>query len=103
MENSEINYFVRTLIVIFVIFLLTLVTASFFNTEPTFSITSGMITILGLVTVLILSEAFDNLSLGKILSLSREVKKVSKEKELVERDNIQLRNSLVQVATNVQS
>lgn len=72
-DEKKASYFTRLLIVLFVLFLVCLVWISFFKSQPPFLINSGLITVLLLITVLILSESFDNLSLGKILSLSREV------------------------------
>ena len=46
---------------------------SFYLGNPRYQITAGIITILGFIVILVLSESFNNLSLGKVLSLSRKV------------------------------
>jgi len=100
-EGKKENYFIRILIVLFILFLAFLVCTSFFNSQQPFVINSGVITVLLLITVLILSEAFDNLSLGKILYLRREVK--NKQEEIIEakKENSELRNRIIQLASMV--
>ncbi len=96
------NNFVRFMIASFALLLMTLVGLTFYKGQPQYTITPSMITILALIVVLVLSETFDNLSIGKILSLSREVTKIATEKDDLKRENVDLRNSLLSVATNVQ-
>ncbi len=102
-ETQSPNWFVRSLLIALVIFLGVLVWFSFFKDTTSFEITPGTVTILALMTLIILSESFNRLSLGKILSLSRDVKRTTTEKEDLKADNIRLRDSLIQVATNIQS
>lgn len=99
---EKANYFVRTLIVIFVVALLAMVFASFSFADPKFQITAGIITIVGFVVILILSESFNNLSLGKILSLNKEISKKETEKEQVKTENKELRQELFKIVSNIQ-
>lgn len=103
MEEKKPNWFVRILIIILVLFLIGLIVISFIKGEPPFAISPSMITLIAFIIILVVSESFDNLSVGKIISLSRTVKKVTDEKYRLESENIELRNSLIQVATNIQS
>lgn len=99
---EKINYFVRTLVVMFVIALLSMIFISFYSAEPKYQITTGIITIIGFVLVLVLSESFNNLSLGKVLSLSKDVQKKESEKEQVKSENKELRQELFKIISNIQ-
>lgn len=98
-EKRQINYFIRVLIVLFIVFLGYLVLTSFTKSQPPFSISTGIITLLLLITILILSEAFDNFSVGKLLSISREIKKKEEEVGKVKKENAELRDNIIQVTT----
>lgn len=99
-DNKSVNYFVRGLIVLYSLFLVGIVVVNLQGNTPP-SITSGMITVLLLITVLILSESFDNLSIGKILSLTREVKLKDEEIKTTKHENAQLRENLIQLSSTM--
>lgn len=100
METKKNNWFVRSLIILLILFLVFLIVFSFLNATNPYIISPGIVTLLALTTILILSESYDNLSLGRILSLNREFQqnKIAKEK-LSEENNI-LRNQLIQTIQN---
>lgn len=100
--TEKTNYFVRTLIVIFVIALLSMAFISFYLAQPKYQITAGIITVIGFVVILVLSESFNNLSLGKILSLSKDIQKKEAEKEQVKTENKELRQELFKIVSNIQ-
>lgn len=100
--SDKPNYFVRTLIVLFVLALFLMAFLSFYLAQPSYQITAGIITIIGFIVILVLSESFNNLSLGKILSLSREVQKTENEKEKVKTENKELRQELFKIISNIQ-
>lgn len=75
---------------------------SFFMAEPKHQITAGIITLLAIVVILVLSESFNKLSLGKILSLSREIERKEKETTVVKSENKELRQELFKIVSNVQ-
>src|SRR5690606_31629084 len=100
--TEKTNYFVRTLIVIFVIALLSMAFISFYLAQPKYQITAGIITVIGFVVILVLSESFNNLSLGKILSLSKDIQKKEAEKEQVKTENKELRKELFKIVSNIQ-
>lgn len=100
--SEKPNYFVRTLIVLFVLALFSMAFLSFYLAEPRYQITAGIITIIGFVVILVLSESFNNLSLGKILSLSKEVQRKENEKEQVKTENKELRQELFKIVSNIQ-
>ncbi|MLB03136.1 hypothetical protein D5Q63_20925, partial [Escherichia coli] len=73
------NIFVRVLIVLLCILLASMIMFNYFCLDPRGEINSGVIILLSLLLILILSESFDNFSLGKLISISREVKRKEQE------------------------
>lgn len=101
MDNHP-NYFVRTLISILVVALSILVGISFSLGQPQYGITGGIITAILIIVVLVLSESFNQLSIGKILSLTKEVAKKKEENASVLEENKELRQNLFQIVSNIQ-
>lgn len=99
---NEPNNFVRTLIVLFAVALAAMVFVSFSFSEPPYEISGGILTVLFLIAILVLSESFNNLSLGRVLSLSREVEKKQSENTRVKEENKELRHQLFKIVSNVQ-
>lgn len=75
---------------------------SFCFAEPKYQITTGLISVIGLILLLALSESFNNLSLGKIITLSKSVEKIEKEKDVVKSENKELRHELFKIVSNIQ-
>jgi len=96
------NYYVRTLIAFLGLSILGMAFTSFFLAEPKHKITAGIITLISIVVILVLSESFNKLSLGKILSLSREIEKKKEENSTVKNENKELRQELFKIVSNVQ-
>jgi hypothetical protein len=96
------NYFVRTLISVLVVALAVLVGVSFSFGQPQYGITGGIITVILIIVVLALSESFNHLSIGKILSLTKEVAKKKEENAAVKEENKELRQNLFQIVSNIQ-
>lgn len=101
MENKT-NYFVRILIGILVLALSILIGLSFSLGEPKYGISNGIITVILIVVVLVLSESFNQLSIGKILSLTKEVVKEKEENASVKEENKELRQNLFKIVSNIQ-
>jgi len=95
------NWFTRILVILFVAVLLVVVGINFFLAEPKYSITPSAVLILAMVLLLVLSEGFNNLSLGRLVSLSREVTQVKDDNAQVRRENADLRQTLMRVVTSV--
>ncbi|HBA3655523.1 TPA: hypothetical protein J5F46_003141, partial [Escherichia coli] len=89
------NIFVRVLIVLLCILLASMIMFNYFCLDPRGEINSGVIILLSLLLILILSESFDNFSLGKLISISREVKRKEQEVNKLEREKIELFNQLI--------
>jgi hypothetical protein len=92
------NYFVRLLIFLLCVFLAGMIAYKFLCVEPRGIIDSGVLIIIGFIVVLVLSETFDNFSVGKILTISRVVKKQEKEIEKLEKQNENLLAQVVSVS-----
>jgi len=96
------NWFVRILISAFCLLLVGMVLYRFLCVEPRGDITGGIVTLLCLLLVLVLSESFDSFSVGKLVSISREVKKKEKEVEKLEKQNAHLLSQVISIS-NTQS
>lgn len=99
---NKTNWFVRILISAFCLLLVGMVLYRYLCVEPRGDITAGVITLLCLLLVLVLSESFDSFSVGKLISVSREVKKKEKEVEKLEKQNAHLLTQLISIS-NTQS
>lgn len=94
------NWFVRILISAFCLLLVAMVLYRYLCVEPRGDITAGIITLLCLLLVLVLSESFDSFSVGKLISVSREVKKKEKEVEKLEKQNAHLLTQLISISNS---
>lgn len=88
MQNKK-NVFSRVLIVSLVVFTLSIITVNFIFSSK-FTITKEIIICLVLIGILCISENFDNLSIPKVLSLSRNVKNIKEENDKLRESNIKL-------------
>ncbi|HIF9110516.1 TPA: hypothetical protein ACX6PT_003302 [Photobacterium damselae] len=93
--------FVRVSIYILAIFIAGLIVSGFVLGEPSYQISPEIITMVLIILILFLSESFNNLSLGKLVTLSREKKEKEKENSGLKAENSELRNQLITVTTNV--
>ncbi|WP_370555043.1 hypothetical protein [Edwardsiella tarda] len=100
--NKKNSWFVRVLIVLLCILLASMVIFSYFYTYPKGEINSGVITLLFLLLILILSESFDNFSLGKIFTLSREAQRKGLEVKKLEKEKAELFNQFIKF-TSIQN
>jgi uncharacterized membrane protein len=69
------NYYVRTLITLLCILLTSMILYRYVSVLPRGEISAGIIVLLCLLLVLVLSESFDNFSVGKLVSVSREARR----------------------------
>jgi hypothetical protein len=99
--ESKRNYFVRVLTVFLCCLLGVMIFFNFFRTDPKGDINAGLITLLGFLIIVILSESFDSFSLGKILSLSRDNKKKETTVSQLSHENSKLREQIINIATSV--
>jgi hypothetical protein len=101
MDQPSSNLFVRTLIVIFCSFLGAMVVFRFFLIEPKGEISGGLLVLLAFVLVLVLSELFDNFSIGKLVNMSKSLKEKEVQKTELKKENAELRTQLITVTTSV--
>jgi len=93
------SLFVRGLIIAFCVLIVTMIAFSYFLVDPKGEINSGIITLLLILLVLVLSESFDNFSVGKLISISREVKRKDTIVQSLERDKSELLNQLITISS----
>lgn len=99
--QKSTSWFVRALIVVFCGFLGTLVVYRFFFAEPKAEISAGLLVILAFILVLVLSELFDNFSIGQLVSVSRDLKQKDAETVTLKQENSELRGHLIAISTNI--
>ena len=95
------NNFVRILVVLLCILLAGMLVYNFFLTEPLGEINTGLISLIGILVVIILSESFDTFSIGKIIAISRENKKKETAINRLTGENDDLRKQIINVVTSV--
>jgi len=100
MERSH-SVFVRVLIVLVCLFFAAMVAYKFFCLDPKGEISAGLLVLLAFFIVLVLSESFDNFSVGKLISLSRQIEAKDSENKGLKAENTELRGHLITVATSV--
>ncbi len=100
-EERKANWFVRILVTLLCVYLIALIAWRFFYFVPLGDLSIGVLIVLALVVVLVLSESFDSFSVGKLLSLNREVQRRDVQVAELKRENTELRTQIVSVATTV--
>jgi len=102
-ENNKVNWFVRFALIFLIVFIAILIFFSFFRCAPFYNITAGIILLILIMSILVLSESFNTFSIGRLFSLSKEVEKKESERIELKKENAELRQSIIQLATNIQS
>ncbi|MGI0154488.1 hypothetical protein ACQ661_12620, partial [Pseudidiomarina sp. WS423] len=97
--DKKENWFVRVLIVLFCLLLASMIAFSYFGVEPKGQINSGIVTLLLLLLILVLSESFDNFSIGKLISVTREAKRKEKEVQKLEKEKSELLSQLITISS----
>jgi|688.fasta_scaffold543991_1 hypothetical protein len=101
METKKPNWYVRILIILLCIFIGGLIYFNFFWTCPPAQISTGLLVLVAFLTVLVLSEAFDNFSIAKLISLSKTVKETDNKNQELKKENSDLRNQIVSISTSI--
>jgi hypothetical protein len=96
------NYFVRTLIVLFCIGLSLMIGYNFIAVQPIGVIKSGVFILLAILLILVLAESFDNFSIGKLISIKRDIETKKEENKKLEQKNSELLNHILSI-TNIQT
>lgn len=101
-DSNKVNWFVRGLIIMFCTLLTAMIMYNFFYIAPKGEIKPGVISLLLILLVIVLSETFDQFSIGKLVSISREVKKKEDEVKALEKEKIELFNQLINISASQQ-
>lgn len=101
MSDKKSSHFVRMLIVGLAAFIIWIISYSLLAPDSKGAISAGMITLVILLVIIVLSESFDQFSVGKLFSLSREVEKKDKSINTLNTENTNLRKELVNVVTSI--
>ncbi len=97
MEKNENNN--KYKIAILMLFIVIVICFNFFSLQK-YQITSEIIICLLLLVILSLAELFDNLSIPKLLSLSKNIKEVKKENDDLKEANIKLLEQVVSIKSS---
>ncbi len=98
MEKKN-NWFVRILIIALVVFVVTIITVSFFRGTPSLIITPEIICLILILVILSLAEIFDSFSISNIISLKKENAKTLGELKSQKEENRELRTQLLNVVS----
>ena len=107
-ETKNPNIFIRILIIFLCGFLAYLILWSYHYAQPNYKLTNHTILLVCFLIILVLSESFDSFSVGKIISLKKNVK--NKESEVARKDadnsklqieNTSLRESLIRIQSTI--
>jgi len=101
MEEKKPNLFVRFLIVILCIFIIGIICFNFFLSNPPAQISKGILVLISFLTILTLSEAFDNFSIAHLFSLSKTVKEKETANKELKSENLDLRNQIISISTSI--
>lgn len=89
MENKS-GIYNKVIIALLMFFIAGIVVTNFVLSDSKFIITVEVIICLALLTILALAELFDNLSIPKVISLSKNVREMEKENRNLKETNIKL-------------
>ena len=95
------SIFVRFLTVIFCVILCVMVGYKFFYIEPKAEISGGLLVLLAFILVLVLSELFDSFSIGKLITMSKNLNEKDRQSKELKKENNELRNQIITVATTM--
>jgi hypothetical protein len=101
METNKTNWYTRVFIIILCIFIGSLILYNFFWSCPPAQISKELVILVGFLIILVLSETFDNFSIAKIITLSKNVKKIEHKNEELKKENFELRNQIISISTSV--
>ncbi|MCF2217705.1 hypothetical protein H9Q08_00105 [Chryseobacterium sp. PS-8] len=101
MERKH-STFSRFLIAFFAFLLALMIGYNFIFVEPIGVLKNNNLILIAIILIIILSESFDNFSIGKYLTISRKLEESKNENEKLEKKNAQLINQLISITSNEQ-
>lgn len=96
MENRS-NKYNRIIAAILMIFIALIIILNFLLYEKQFEITKEIIVCLLILVILCLAESFDNFSIPKIISLSKNVKEIKEDNEKLKEINFKLMEQMINI------
>ena len=96
MEKRSSKYN-RIITAILMIFISIIVSLNFVLCDKKFNITSEIIICLSLLLILCLADSFDNLTIPKFISLSKDVKKVKDDNDRLKETNLKLMEQIANI------
>lgn len=93
--------FVRLFVILLCCFIVAIICCNFFCTNPRFYISWEIISLITLLLVLGLSEAFDNFSVGRLFSMSRSLERQESDNKALKKENFDLRSQIVNISANL--
>lgn len=106
MEKKKVNWFIRIMILALSLFISAIIASNFFVHGKSGEISGGLVTLILILVVLVLSEAFDSFSIGKLFTMNRKLDEKKQEVSEVKEENRSLRAELISLSasfTNTQS
>lgn len=100
-DDKKPNWFVRILIILLCFFIAGLIYFNFILSYPPAKISGGLLVLVAFLTVLVLSESFDNFSITKVLTLSRTIREKEVNNQELKKENTELRNQIINISTNI--
>ena len=100
-EKNPPNNFVRFMIVCLSVFIAWMIGFNFISVDPIGEIGQGLIALLVLLVFIVLSESFDNFSVDKLISITRDRNKQKEKANELKRENVELRNQIINIATTL--
>lgn len=92
-DNKNKNWLIKILI----IFIVGLILADFILSEPKYELTEWIVISLALLVILVLSDMFDNLSIPKVLTLSKNIEETKKENSELKETNLRLMEQMINI------
>ena len=102
MDNRKLSTFSKFLISLFAFLLALMIGYNFIFVEPVGVLKNSNLVLILIILIIILSESFDNFSIGKILTINRKLEESKDENEKLEKKNSQLINQLISITNNEQ-
>ena len=92
-DNKNKNWLIKILI----IFIVGLILADFILSDPKYELTEWIVISLALLVILVLSDMFDNLSIPKVLTLSKNIEETKKENSELKETNLRLMEQMINI------
>jgi len=102
MKNRKLSKFSRFLIGLFAFLLALMIAYNFIFIEPVGVVKNNNLILIIIILIVILSESFDNFSIGKVLTISRKLEEFKNENEKLEKKNTHLINQMISITSNEQ-